>query len=129
MLVADDFELDPIRQPNLTRQPCGANGFVGGVTGGCVRQDEDFLAVNVIEQRLLASIGKVYPANGDGDHVRTARGVGASHFLKAAVLPGTDNEARVESTACNHKCVWHDDLEIISVKSGGVRRHRRKGIR
>ena len=40
-LVADDFELHPVRQPRLAPEPRGAHRFVGGVAAGGVRQQED----------------------------------------------------------------------------------------
>src|SRR5713101_5659787 len=50
LLVTDDFELDPIREADFAREARGADGLVGGVTGGGIRQDEDFFAVDVIQQ-------------------------------------------------------------------------------
>jgi len=96
LLVADDFELDPVRKTDFAREPRGANRFIGGVASGGVRQDKDLFAVDVIEQRLFAAIGEVHTADGNGDHVRAARGVRASHLLKTAVLPGSDDQSGVE---------------------------------
>ena len=47
LLVADDFQLDPIGKADFAAEARGADGFVGGVAGGGVRQDEDFFAVDV----------------------------------------------------------------------------------
>jgi len=57
LLVADDFELDPIGETDFTRETRGADGFVGGVAGGGVRQDEDLLAIDVASSdSLLRSV-------------------------------------------------------------------------
>jgi hypothetical protein len=45
LLVADDFELDPIREADFAGEARGANGFVGGVACGGIRQDEDREAI------------------------------------------------------------------------------------
>jgi len=107
LLVADDFELDPIRKPDFAREPRGADGFVGGVTGGGVRQDKDFFAVDVIEQRLFAAIGEVHTADGNGDNVRAARSVRASHFLKTAVLPRSNDKAGIKCAAGDDQIIQH----------------------
>jgi hypothetical protein len=39
--------------------------------------------------------------------------VGASHFLEAAVLPCSDDEARAEGAACDDQVVRHGDLSGI----------------
>ena len=53
LLVADDFELDPVGEADFAAEARGADGFVGGVAAGGVGQDEDFFAVDVIEERFL----------------------------------------------------------------------------
>ena len=52
-LVADHFELHPVRQPGLAAEPRRADRFVGGVAAGGVRQDEVLRRVDVVEQRFL----------------------------------------------------------------------------
>jgi len=56
LLVADDFNLDPVGEPDFAAETRGANGFVGGVASGGVGQKEIFLGIDEIEQRLLAAV-------------------------------------------------------------------------
>jgi len=75
------------------------------VTCGGVWQDEHFVARNVVEERFLGLVGEIDTANGDGDHVRAAGGVSASHFRKTAVLPSSYDQARRKSAACDDELV------------------------
>src|SRR5207245_428311 len=53
LLVADDFELYPVRKPHLARHARGANRLVSRITPGGVRQDEILPPINIIEQRFF----------------------------------------------------------------------------
>src|SRR6266852_3296800 len=50
LLVADDFELDPIREADFAGQARSANGFIGGVAGGGVGKNKNLFAVDVIQK-------------------------------------------------------------------------------
>ncbi len=106
-LVADHFELHPVGEANFAGQTRGADGFVGGVAGGGVGKNEDFFAIDVVEQGFLGFIGEVDAANGDGDHVRAGGDVRAGHFGEAAVFASTDDEAGVEGTASDDELIGH----------------------
>ena len=41
LLVADHFQLHPVRQPRFAAEPRGADRIVGGVAAGGVRQQEN----------------------------------------------------------------------------------------
>ena len=91
--------LTQLERPTSRREARGANGFVGGVAGGGVGQDEDFFAVDVVEKRFFGAVGEIHAADGDGDHVGAGGGVSASHFRKAAVLAGAHDQAGFEGAA------------------------------
>ena len=107
LLVADDFELDPVGEADFAGEARGADGFVGGVTGGGVGEDEEFFAVNVIEKGFFRFVGEIDAADSDGDDVRAGSGVGPGHFREAAVLASADNQAGLEGAACNDQFVCH----------------------
>ena len=73
LLVADHFQLDPVRQARLAPQPRRANRVVRGVARGGVRQDEVPLGIDVVEQRFLAAVGEVDAPHRDGDHLGARR--------------------------------------------------------
>ncbi len=50
LLIADDFELDPVGEAHFAGQARGANGFVGGVARRGIRQNKNLFAVDVVEQ-------------------------------------------------------------------------------
>ena len=68
-LVADDLELHPVGQPRLAAEPRRPDRLVCRVAAGGVRQDEDPLGVDVVEQRLAAAVGDVHAPDRHGDHV------------------------------------------------------------
>src|SRR4029077_12641006 len=49
LLIADDFQLDPIGKPQLAPQPRSTNSLVSGVDASSVGQDKDFLAIDKIK--------------------------------------------------------------------------------
>ena len=114
-VVTDDFELDPVRKADFAGQSSGTDGFVGGVTGSGVWKDEDFFAIDVVDERFLGLVGEIHATNRDGDHVRAGGGVSAGHFLKAAVLPCSDDEARIKRSTCDNELIWHEGFskEIV----------------
>jgi len=105
LLVANHFKLDPIRKTHFPAEPSGANGFVGGVTCGGVWQDEHFVRAECSRGAIPWTCREIDTANGDGDHVRAAGGVSASHFRKTAVLPSSYDQARRKSAACDDELV------------------------
>ena len=113
LLIADDFELDPVGEADFASEACGANGFVGRVTGGGVGQDEHFFAVDEIEERFFRAIGKVDAANRDGDHVRAGGGVSARHLRKRAILASAHDQPGTKRAARNDKFVCHRVLMKI----------------
>src|SRR6266704_4400353 len=107
LLIANDFELDPIRKAHFSGKPRSADSFVGGVTGSRVRENKNLFAVDVVQQRFFAAVGEIHAADGNGDHVRAGGGVRAGHFLKAAILPGSNDEAGFERPARDNQIVRH----------------------
>ena len=89
-LIADHFQLHPVRQPDLAAQASGANGFIGRITGGGVGQKEEFLPIDMIEQGLLGAVGQVHSSHGDRHHFSPGGLVAARHFLKTTVFPCAD---------------------------------------
>ena len=83
LLVADHFQLDPVRKADFAAEARGANGFFGVVTAGGIRQQEILVAVDVIEQGFLGAVGEVDAAHGDGDHVRRRRLRGRAPFRRS----------------------------------------------
>ena len=84
--VTDDFQLDPIRQPNFTGQSRGPDRVVGVIAGSCIRKNEEFRAVDVIQQGFLGPIRQIHAPDRDGYDFRARRLVTARHLVKAAVL-------------------------------------------
>ena len=80
LFVADDFELDPVGETDFAGETRGADGFVGGIAGGGVGKNEDFFAIDVIEERFLGLVRKIDAADGDSDHVGAGSGVGTQPF-------------------------------------------------
>jgi len=107
LLVADDLELDPVGEADFAGEACGADGFVGGVAGGGVGQNKDFVAVDVVEEGFLGLVAEIDAPDGDGDHVGTGSGVSAGHFGEAAILPCSDDEAGVKGAAGDDKLIGH----------------------
>ena len=107
LLVADDFQLDPVGEADLAGETSGANGFVGAVTSGGVRQDEHFFAVDKIEKRFFGAVGEIHAADGDGHHVCARGGVSARHFREAAVLACPHNQAGFEGAAGYDEFIGH----------------------
>ena len=83
----------------VARQHGGTNGVVGRVAAGGVGQDEDFRAIDIIEQRFLGAVGQVDAAHGDGDHFGASGLVASLHFLEAAILSGAHDKAGVKLPA------------------------------
>jgi hypothetical protein len=42
LLVADDFELDPVGEADLAGEARGTDGFISGVAAGSIWKNEDF---------------------------------------------------------------------------------------
>jgi hypothetical protein len=91
-LVADDFELDPVRESHLACEPSGANGFVGRVTASRVRQDEDPLSIDVVEQRSLAAVAQVDPPDRHRHHLSARGPMRLRHDCVRRILAGADNQ-------------------------------------
>ena len=96
LLVADHFELDPVRQAHLAAQARGADGLVGGVAGRRIRQKEELGAVDIVQQGFFGAIGQIHAADRHRDHFGARGLVAACHFGKAAVLAGAHEQAGVE---------------------------------
>ncbi len=107
LLVADDFEFDPIGKADFPAETGGADGFVGGVAGGGVGQDENFVAIDVVEQRFFGAVGEIDAAHRDGDHVCARGSVSAGHFLKAAIFAAANDEAGAKRAARDDEFVCH----------------------
>ena len=80
-LVADNFELDPVRDANLAAAPRRADRFVGGVAAGGVRQQEVLLGIDIVEHRFLTAV-EIDATHRDRDHVGATDFESASGFLK-----------------------------------------------
>ena len=93
-LVADHFELHPVRQPGLAAEPRRADRFVGRVAAGGVRQQEVLRRVDVVEQRFLRAVGDVHAPHRDRDHLGARRLVRLHHHGRRRVLAGADDQAR-----------------------------------
>src|SRR5712664_43922 len=87
LLIPNDFQLDPVGEPDFAAKPRGTNGLVSGVTARSVRQDKDLLAIDKIEQRFLGAIGEIHAAHRHSNHVRARSSMRAPHVLKAAIFP------------------------------------------
>src|SRR5437773_1815145 len=98
-LVADHFELHPVRQASFAPEPRGPYGILGRVTAGSVRQDEDPGRIDVIEQRLLRAVRDVDPSHGDGDDIGARGLVRVRHDGIRRVLAGADDETGGERSA------------------------------
>jgi hypothetical protein len=107
LLVPDDFEFDPVGEADFPAEARGADGFVCGVAGGGVGQDEDFVAVDVVEERLFGAVGEIDAANRDRDHVGARSFVSAGHFLEAAIFTGANDEAGAKCAARYDEFVCH----------------------
>jgi hypothetical protein len=60
-----------------------------------------FFAIDVIEQRFFRTVSEIDATDGDSDHIRARSGVGAAHFLEAAVFSGTYDKTGLEGTTCD----------------------------
>jgi hypothetical protein len=107
LLVADDFEFDPVGEADFAGEARGADGFVGAIASRGVGKDKDFVAVDVVEEGFLGLIGEIDAADGDGDHIGAGSGVGAGHFGEAAVLPCSDDKTGIEGTAGDDELIGH----------------------
>ena len=107
LLIADDFEFDPVGEADFPAKARGADGFFGGVAGGGVGQDENFVAVDVVEQRFFRAVSEIYAAHRDGDHVCARGGVSAGHFLEAAIFAGANDKAGAKRAARDDEFVCH----------------------
>ena len=114
-LVADDFELYPVRDADLAAEAGGADGFVGGIAAGGVGQQEIFLGIDVVEQRLFTAV-EVDAADGDRDHVGSAGLEGAGRFLEGFVFSRTDDQAGAEGAACDDEWIGH----VVIVTKGSA---------
>ena len=92
LLVADDFDLDPVGESDFAAETRGADGFVGGVAACGVGQEEIFFGIDEVEQRLFAAV-EIDAANGDGDHLGARGFDGACGLLSRLVFARTDDEA------------------------------------
>ena len=101
-LVTNHFQLDPVGQSNLARQPGRADRVIGGIAAGGVRQKKIFIRIDVIEQRLLAAV-EIHPAHGHGHHVGATGLERAGGFLKRFVFAGPNDQAGTELPASDNE--------------------------
>ena len=77
----------------LARQARVADGVLGGVAPGGVRQEEILRRVEVVEDAFLFRAVQIHAPHGDGHHLG-ARGVqGGDHRRVVAVFPRPDHES------------------------------------
>ena len=113
LLVADDFELDPVGKADLAAEARGTDGVVRGVATGRVRKNKHALAIDVVEQGFLGAVGEVDTADGDGHYFSARGGMAARHLLKIPVFSRTDEEAGTEGTTS-------DNQRHISILEGHI---------
>ncbi len=101
-MVADHFELDPVRDPDFAAQARGADGFVGRVATSGVGQQEIFLRIDVVKERFLAAI-EVHAADRHRDHLRAAGFDRPRGFLEGFVFSRADDQAGAEGVAGDYQ--------------------------
>src|SRR5262249_50432473 len=80
-----------------------ANGVVGGVAAGGVRQQLDAGRVDVREDRLGALRLEVVTAHRDGDEFGAGGLMALLHHLERGGLARADDEARLKGLACERE--------------------------
>jgi hypothetical protein len=95
-LVADDLQLHPVAHARRPAQPRVADRLLGRVAAGRVRQQEEPLRVEVVEDALLLRAVQVHAPHGDRHHLGARRLDGAHHLLVRAVLARADDQPRAE---------------------------------
>lgn len=99
LLVPDHLQLHPVPAPQLAGQAGGADGLVGGVAAGGVGQQQVPLGIDEVQQRALAPLAQIHPAQGHGDHLG-ARGLqGGGHGRKVRIFARAQEQARAEGAA------------------------------
>ena len=89
--VADHLQLHHLAEPGLPREIGGADGLVGRVAAGRVRQQREALGVDEVEDRF-ALAGQAHAPHGDGDDLGAGFVVGLAHDLVRRILAGPDDE-------------------------------------
>src|SRR5207245_6581988 len=93
--------------PGLAGRTAAADGLVGAVAAGGVGQDGEAVGRQEVEQVLLARVGDVHAAHGDG-HDLGARGLDRlARLRERLVLAGADDETRAVLTAGQHEGIVH----------------------
>ena len=98
-LVADHFQLHPVREADLASEPGRADGLVRSVTAGRVRKNEDAALIDVVDQRLFRFVGEVHPPHGDRHHVRARRAVRIGHDRGRRIFACADDQSGCERPA------------------------------
>ena len=100
-----------------------AHGFIGGVAAGGVGQDRRAPEVEVIQQIVLAGVGDVHAAHGDGDHVGGVQQqvqLAAPGSLADLVRSGEQSaRARLETDLLMGALFWACVLGIASFAAVG----------
>ena len=90
-LVADDFQLDPVRQARLPRELRGANRLVRGITPSRIRQDRSPIRVDVIKQGFARPIRNIHPPDRNRHHVGAGSCDRLGHHCVGRVLAAADD--------------------------------------
>jgi hypothetical protein len=90
LLIADDFDFHPVGKPDFAPQARRADGIVGGVAAGRVRQQKIFFGIDEVKKRFLRAV-KIDAADSDRDHLGAAGLQGLRGFFAGLVFPSTHN--------------------------------------
>jgi hypothetical protein len=107
LLIADHFQLHPIRESHFAAQPRRADGLVGVVAAGRIGQQKVLVSIHVVQQRLFAAVGQVHPPHRHGHHVGAGSLMRPAHLAEAAIFPRAHDQARTKRAAGNHQCIVH----------------------
>ncbi len=105
LVVADDFELDPIGVQRLTCQLRRKHSVASCVAAGSVGQD--VVAPTQEIKNTLAARVEANTAHSNGHDLRTTGLDGVQHHLLVWVAGGANEQAGREGFACDRQLIRH----------------------
>ena len=98
LFIADDFELDKVRQAGFPRQFSRQHCRIGIVTTGGIRENRKSIPIDIIEQGF-AGTGEFHATHRYRDHVRSGCFMTLLHQFHGRVFSRAHDQSRLEFLA------------------------------